>query len=137
MIMPTWLRSILENSVTLWSDGSRLFGINARLALVETRANLTSLAVTLILGIAALILALLFIVFSLLTCFYLLQAGGYTPLVASSIVAGITGILMIGLLIWISHRLRAWSLVPERAMSQLERNLSSFKSSLNDSPPHP
>jgi hypothetical protein len=135
MTMPAWLRSVFENAVALWSDGRQLLGVNARLALVETQANLSSLIVTVLIGIVAVILALLAMIFALLTCFYLLQSAGYTPLVASSIVAGGSALLTISLLIWISQRLRAWSLMPVRAINQLEQNLTSLKNGLRDVPP--
>jgi hypothetical protein len=125
--MPEWLRSLLRDVSTIFGDGSTLFRLNARLAMLETQQNLGRLVVTIMLGVGALMFGSLFVLFGVLTIFYALLAYGFMPYVAGLIVTVALFLLTCVLVLIVKARLASWSIVPSRALQQWDQNISTLK----------
>jgi len=113
---------------------SKLFQLDAALLTIETKQNLRSIIVSVIMFVAAAAAAFLGVVVLLFAIVLFLIQLGLAPSLAALIVAVVLFVVAAGLAFAGLGRIKTWSMAPKRTINQFKRNIETLRASLRNEP---
>ena len=134
-----FVKSIMGDSSSIFSDLSgyadrvaKLVQLDAALLSIETKENLQSVAISVVLVIGALATAFLGLVILLFAAVLFLIQLGLAPSFAALLAAVATFFVAGALAIIGIERLKSWTLTPRRTLAQFTSNLEALRASLRN-----
>jgi len=111
---------------------AKLLRLDAVLLSIETKENLQSVAISIVLLIGALATAFLGLIILIFAAVLLLIQLGLAPSLAALLVAVALFLISGGLALVGIERLKSWTLTPRRTLAQFTTNLKALRASLSN-----